>query len=39
MIEEALEARLEEIVEYAYKHKLSYEVAIKIWKWAEKRPE
>ena len=36
MIEEAIDARIEEIMEYAEKHRLSYSFDLKIWKWGEK---
>jgi ribosome biogenesis protein Nip4 len=36
MIEEALDARVEDLTEYCEKNRLSYEVDIRIWKWGEK---
>ena len=36
MIEEAIDARIEELMEHCEKHKLSYSVEVKVWKWGEK---
>ena len=39
MIEEAIDSRIEELMEYCEKHKLSYSVDVKVWKWGEKPDE
>jgi hypothetical protein len=35
MIEEAIEARLEELLAYCDKHRLTYQLDIKVWTWGE----
>lgn len=37
MIEEAIDCRIEEIMAYCEKHRLSYDIDIKIYEWGEKR--
>jgi len=39
LIDDAIDERLEEINAYALKHRLSYEVQIRIWKAGEQKPE
>lgn len=39
MIEEAIDSRIEELMAYCEKHRLSYEIDVKIWKWGEERPK
>lgn len=35
MIEEAIDSRIEDLMEYCEKNRLSYSVDIKVWKWGE----
>lgn len=39
LIEEAIDARIEEIVAHCEKRKLSYSVDICVWKWGEQPRE